>query len=112
MTSLRQLFVRWPRTSSTARARQRVLNDDELRAIWKAADELKTPFARLMQFILLTGARRNEAARMTRAELDGTNWLIPAARVKAKRDFLLPLSGAAAAVLAELPLLGTNCSGP
>jgi hypothetical protein len=49
---------RMARTSSTARARQRVLNDDELRAIWKAADELKTPFARLMQFILLSGRRR------------------------------------------------------
>jgi integrase len=103
---------RMARTSSAARARQRVLNDDELRAIWKAADELKTPFARLMQFILLSGARRNEAARMTRDELDGANWLIPAARVKAKRDFLLPLSSAAAAVLADLPLLGTIRSGP
>jgi integrase len=60
----------------------------------------------------LSGVRRNEAARMTRSELDGNDWLIPAARVKAKRDFLVPLSSAAAAVLAELPLMGTPRSAP
>jgi integrase len=65
-----------------------------------------------MQFILLSGVRRNEAARMTRAELDGADWLIPAARIKAKRDFLLPLSGAASAVLVDLPLIGTIRNGP
>ncbi len=103
---------RMARTSTTDRARQRVLDDDELRAVWKASDELKTPFARLMQFILLSGVRRNEAARMTRAELEGSDWLIPAARVKGKRDFLVPLSGAAMAVLDELPSIGTSSNGP
>jgi integrase len=56
-------------------------------------------FAKLCQFILLTGVRRCEGARMDRVERSGADWLIPAARVKAKRDFLVPLSEAAAGLL-------------
>jgi integrase len=48
---------------------------------------------------------------MTRAEIDGADWGIPAARVKCKRDFLVPLSGKAAAVLATLPVIG-SATGP
>src|SRR5262249_29677260 len=72
----------------------------------------KTPFARLVQFILLTGVRQNEAARMCRSELNGAEWLIPAARFKGKRDFLVPLTPAALAVLAALPTVGKSDSVP
>jgi hypothetical protein len=44
-------------------------------------------FGKLLQF--LTGARRNEGARMVRQERVGDDWIIPGARVKAKREFLL-----------------------
>ena len=100
------------RTSARNRARERTLTDDELRAVWKAADELGTPFARMIQFILLTGVRRNEAARMDRAEISGTEWVIPSARFKGKRDFLVPLTPAAIAVLAKLPIIGDVKCGP
>ncbi len=36
------------RTSSKERARQRVLSDDELRAVWKAAEASPAPFCRLV----------------------------------------------------------------
>jgi integrase len=98
-------IVRGMARGATTR-RDRVLTDDELCAVWNAADKLKTPFARMVQFILLTGVRRNEAARMTKAEVTAADWLIPAARVKSKRDFLLPLSSRALQVLAALPDLG------
>jgi len=88
-----------------------MLTDDELRAVWKTADELNTPFARMLQFILLTGVRRNEAARMSRGELNGVEWVIPAARFKGKRDFLVPLTPAALATLANLPTVGAS-NGP
>ena len=81
------------RTSPKERARERhALNRQELRAIWRTADDLRTPFARMLQFILLTAVRRNEAARMDRSEISGTEWVIPAARFKGKRDFLVPLT--------------------
>lgn len=83
----RSPIVRGMHRGDPGRARTRVLNDDEIRAVWRAADEIHDPaglmmFARMLQFILLTAARRNEAARMDRGERNGTEWLIPAARVK------------------------------
>jgi integrase len=95
-----------------ATKRDRTLTDDELRAVWQAADELGTPFARMLQFILLTATRRNEAARMARDELAGADWLIPGARMKGKRDFLIPLGGRAMEVLAALPDLGQAKNRP
>ena len=65
-----------------ADARERVLNDDEVRWFWAACDELGHPFGTLFQFLLLTGARRDEGAALARGELseaeDGTVWTIPA----------------------------------
>lgn len=84
-------------------ARSRILTDDELRRIWKAASEDKRTFAAFVKFLLLTAARRNEAADMTRAEIDGTDWILPGSRNKTKVDLVRPLSEAALAVLASQP---------
>jgi integrase len=92
------------RTKPHERARDRVLSDDEIRAIWKATEQ-PGPFSSLVRFLLLTGTRRNEAARMTRAELTGSEWIIPARRHKSKKEFLLPLSQAAMDVLAAIPVI-------
>jgi integrase len=96
------------RTSIKERARSRTLDDDELRAIWAAAELLATPYARLLQFILMTATRLREAAHMKRPEINvgGREWTIPAARHKSKKDFLCPLSTAAQDVLAKTPNVG------
>jgi integrase len=94
------------RTSPKARARQRVLTDDELRAVWKTAEALKSPFGFLVRFIVLTAARRNEAARLRRDEVSGAEWLIPGSRHKSKRDFLLPMSSATLAMFTDVPAIG------
>jgi integrase len=57
----------------------------------------------LLQFLLLTAARRGEATEMVWAELDGTDWVLPAVRNKVKADLVRPLSSAALTVLAKLP---------
>jgi integrase len=85
-------------------ARARILSDDELRAVWKAA-ESGTPFGALVRFLLLTSARRAEAAEMTWSEINGASWVLPASRNKVKQELSRPLSKAAQAVLAELPRL-------
>ena len=87
------------RTKPKERARDRVLTDDELRATWKAAEEGKGPFSALVQFLLLTAARRAEASAMTWDEIDGTDWTLPAIRNKTKVDLVRPLSKAAQAVI-------------
>jgi hypothetical protein len=91
-----------------AKARARILTDDELRTIWKAAEVTPGPFGALVQFLLLTGARRTEAAEMTRGELTGADWTLPAARNKVKVDLIRPLSTAAQEVLAKLPHIGRH----
>jgi integrase len=91
------------RQNQKERARTRVLDDNELRAVWAAAAAMGAPFGRLMQFILLTATRRNEAAHLRRCELDGDDWTIPAARYKTGHDHLIPLSSAAKAILDGMP---------
>jgi integrase len=94
------------RINAVERARKRVLSDDELRAVWRVAEAAETLFDRYVQFVLLTACRRNEASRMTRAELDGADWLIPASRSKNKQDHLVPLSRKALEILAKVPAIG------
>ena len=91
------------RTKPKERARERVLTDDELRAIWAAASEARGPFGHYVQFLLLTATRRNEAARVRRSEIAGSEWTIPGPRYKTGKDHVVPLSAAAQAVLDQLP---------
>jgi integrase len=88
------------RVNPKERARSRVLGDDEIRAIWKAADGI---FGSYVKFLLLTGARRSEAAEMRFEEITGSEWTLPGSRNKTKVDLTRPLSAAAMEVLANLP---------
>jgi integrase len=56
-----------------------------------------------VRFLLLTGARRTEAAAMPWAEIDGADWLLPGARNKTKLDLLRPLSEATLDVMGDPP---------
>jgi integrase len=94
------------RTNGKERARSRILTDDELRAVWKAAGESNGPFGAFVKFVLLTAARRDEARCMTRSEVVNGVWTIPSSRYKTKIDHVVPLSGAAIAVLAAVPQIG------
>jgi integrase len=94
------------RTKGKERARARILTDDELRAIWKSADATPGPFGAFVQFLLLTAARRGEAASMSRAELSGQDWTLPEVRNKVKVDLIRPLSPAAQERIAKLPRIG------
>jgi integrase len=97
------------RTSMKELARDRTLTDVELRAIWKATD--KGPFGALVRFLLLTSARRSEAAWMTWNELDGSTWTLPAARNKVKTELVRPLSAAAMTIVEAQPRGGSYVFG-
>jgi integrase len=90
------------RYNGKERERSRTLTDEELRKIWQAT-EPPHPFHALIRFLLLTGARRNEARLLPWSEIDGTNWNLPAARNKVKADLTRPLSKAAQSVLNTVP---------
>jgi integrase len=88
-------------------ARDRILDDDELRVIWRTAEATERPFGDFIRFLLLTMTRRNEAAGMARSEvLPEGNWIIPAGRMKAKKEHVVPLSPAAKAIIDGMPKLG------
>ena len=88
----------------TADARDRVLLDDEIRAFWQASGEMSWPFSSVYRVLLLTGARREEAAgmRWSELDLDAGVWLLPGARTKNGRDHRIPLSRQAIAILDRL----------
>jgi integrase len=94
------------RVNASEDARDRILEDHELRAVWKATEADTGPFGPYVRFLLLTAVRRTEAARMTWDELDGGDWIIPAARMKAKQEHVIPLSPAARAILEGMPRIG------
>jgi integrase len=84
--------------------RSRILEDHELRAIWTATTADKEPFAALVRFLLVSAARRGEAAGMRWDEIDADGiWTLPASRNKTKIELLRPLSKKAQAILAEQP---------
>jgi integrase len=91
------------RRKPSEHTRARVLTDDEIRAVWRATDNMPGPFGYYLQFLLLTAARRNEAAHARWQEINGVDWTLPAARNKTKQDLLRPLSAAAQKVLTDVP---------
>ena len=94
------------KTKPHERRRQRTLADDELRAVWKTAEQGQGPFPALVRFLLLTATRRDEGGNIRRQERDGDTWIIPGTRHKSKKDFLLPLSPQAAKLLDAMPTIG------
>ena len=93
------------RVKAKERARERVLTDDEIRAVWWAAESMEGPYGRYVQILLLTAARRSEGSDMKWSELDGMDWALPADRNKTKVDLVRPLSTAAMVVLTNVPKL-------
>lgn len=85
--------------------RDRVLTDDELKAVWKAAEVASAPFGSLVRMLILTGQRREEVAGMRWGEVsdDMTTWTLPTARTKNGQPHIVPLSQAARALLGGRP---------
>jgi integrase len=92
---------------NAARRRDRILSDDELRAVWRAALELPDPWGSFVRFLFLTATRRNEPARMAWDEVKDGVWTIPGHRYKGRNghasDMVFPLSAAAQHILEEMP---------
>ena len=85
-------------------ARKRVLDEDELAAVWNAAVSLRAPYGPFFRLLILTGQRREEVAAMNWAELDRSTatWTIAADRAKNGKAHMVHL---APALMAELDAL-------
>ena len=108
-------------------SRDRILTDDELRAVWRATDgrldagalaearrrdqprdaaqPIGYPYGPLFRMLILTGQREREVAGMAWSEVDFDKalWTIPAARMKGARAHGVPLAPDALALLRALP---------
>ncbi len=89
---------------SPAASRDRVLTDEELALVLRAAARLERPFGQFYQMIFATGQRRNEVAGLAWGELDreGGTWSLPGSRAKNGEPNIVPLNRQAIAVLDAL----------
>ncbi len=93
--------------------RDRWLRDDELRAVWNAADVYGYAFGPLVKTLILTGQRLRQVAGMRWEEIEGLDsdkpiWRIPSDRMKGKREHELPLSHPTIGILETVRNLGMS----
>lgn len=84
-------------------ARERILDELEIRQLWIAAGTLGVAGA-YVKILLLTAQRRREVSDMRWSEIhNGNLWVIPASRNKSGREHVVPLVRYVADMLDSLP---------
>jgi integrase len=86
------------------KARDRVLTDEELKALWRAASEMSWPWENIFKLLAITGQRREEVAgmRWRELDLDAGEWTIAKERCKNGKAHMVTLHPAAVALLDPL----------
>lgn len=86
-------------------ARDRVLDDDEIKALLSSCRNDVYPFRQFAPLLLATAQRRGELAEMRWSEIDleAKQWVIPAERSKNGKPHVVPLSTFALSLLNEVP---------
>jgi integrase len=87
------------------KARDRVLVDDEIRAVLRACGEEPYPYGPFTRLLLATGQRRGEVSQMRWSEIDLDNriWVVPAELSKNGKPHVVPLSDFAMRGLMAMP---------
>ncbi len=90
------------------KARDRVLDDGELVAVWRAAERTGFPYGHIVRLLILTGCRREEIGALRWAEvrdLDGPDPRIELSgdRTKTGEPRIVPLPEPAAEILRDSP---------
>jgi integrase len=91
-------------------ARDRVLEPDELAAVWQASEALQWPFRQIVQLLAVTAARKGEVTHMRWQDinLEQRLWTVPKELNKSHRVHEVPLSDLAMEILIGLPRVGTG----
>jgi integrase len=89
------------------KARERVLSNDELKALWAVLEGEGLPWGPAVKLLILTGQRRDEVFSADRAEFDleAKLWTIPGDRAKNGKAHLVPLSKSAVTLLEAVPVI-------
>ena len=88
------------------KARERVLNDDELPTIVRLTFASADQCHRLVVLLVLTGQRRNEFGRAERTWMKDGALTIPAEVAKNGRQHCIPLPATALKIIAGIPRTG------
>ncbi len=85
--------------------RDRVLTDDEIRAVLRVCAQEPYPFGQFVPLLLATGQRRGEVSSMgwKDLDLDAKQWVIPAELSKNGKAHVVPLNDFALRLLAAVP---------
>ncbi|MEQ1755272.1 MAG: site-specific integrase [Micropepsaceae bacterium] len=86
-------------------ARDRVLKDPEIRAIWNASLSLEPVYGGFVRMMFMTAQRRGEVVRLRWQDIDEHSklWVIPREFTKADRAQTVPLTDAAIDLVRGLP---------
>ena len=82
--------------------RDRVLSEDEIKAVWKAIEAEPVELGGLFALRLITAQRGGEVSTMRWADVDGQWWTIPAERSKNKLPHRVWLSTPAVGILERI----------
>jgi integrase len=84
---------------------ERVLTAAEVRALWRACDDVGGPYGSAVKLLLLTGCRLREIAELRWDEVaqGGAEVHLPSGRTKNHRPHLVFLAPAAQAILGDVP---------
>src|SRR5262249_37573814 len=92
----------------TNEPRERVLDDSELAAIWRACSD--DDYGRIIRLLILTGSRRAEIGDMRWSEINpekGT-WTLPAERSKNGKQLTLPVMPMMREIIDAVPRMATR----
>jgi integrase len=88
--------------------KDRVLNDDEIVAAWRAAEGYGFPFGTIVLLLLCTAQRRGEIGALKWSYIDFDNRTITLPDTKNNRPHTFPFGSSAAAMLESIPKLDSE----
>jgi integrase len=90
------------------KARDRVLDDEELVRFWRGAAAAGWPYGPIFRLLLLTAQRESEVAGMQWQEIDLERriWTLPRERTKSDRSHIIHLNELACEILGSVPRVG------
>jgi len=97
-----------PRPKKLSRGHHRAVHYRDVPDLIARLRLMDTVSARALEWTILTACRTGEAIAARRSEIDGEVWIIPASRMKMKREHRVPLPARCLEILAELAPLESD----
>lgn len=93
---------------AAGKARERVLDEDELKAVYSAAYKAQNGFPRLICLLIHTGCRRGELTQLRWAHIAPDAITLPAEITKNKRSHTFPIGPRTQSLIASFPRIIGN----